>query len=90
MARQKVVLGIEQKKIASYANATVVRVRDGTMDIELADGTRKNYVENSSGRTFKTGGAVSVIFFNREKTEAKIVGSGKKISRRHRIPEVLI
>jgi len=90
MARQKIIIGLEHTRVFSYSDAVIVKVHDGSYDIELSDGTRKNYVENASSRTFRSGDFVSTIFLNREKTDCRIVGTGRQLTRSGRIPEVLV
>ena len=54
------------------------------------DEFRDKYVQNSSNLSFSTGDYVSILFSDSNRTECKIIGTGKKVSSIENIPIVRV
>jgi len=81
--------GFEEKKLY-YNDAFIVKVYEDSYDIRLPNGEIYKYVQNSSNLSFNTGDYVSILFSDSNRTECKIIGTGKKVSSIENIPIVRV
>lgn len=81
--------GFEEKKLY-YNDAFITKVYEDSYDIRLPNGEIYKYVQNSSNLNFNTGDYVSILFSDSNKTECKIIGTGKKVSSIENIPIVRV
>ena len=81
--------GFEEKKLY-YNDAFVTKVYEDSYNIRLPNGEIYKYVQNSSNLNFDTGDYVSILFSNSNRTECKIIGTGKKITSVENIPIVRV
>ena len=81
--------GFEEKKLY-YNDAFITKVYEDSYDIRLPNGEIYKYVQNSSNLNFNTGDYVSILFSDSNKTECKIIGTGKKVSSIENIPVVRV
>ena len=79
----------EEKKLY-YNDAFVTKVYEDSYDIKLPNGEIYKYVQNSSSLSFDTGDYVSVLFSDNNRTECKIIGTGKKVTSVENIPIVRV
>jgi len=73
------IFGVEEKKLY-YNNAYITKVYEDSYDIKLPNGELYKYVQNSSNLSFNTGDYVSILFSDSNRTECKIIGTGKKVT----------
>jgi len=81
--------GYEDKKLY-YNDAFITKVYEDSYDIKLPNGKLYKFVQNSSNLRFNTGDYVSILFSDSNKTECKIIGTGKKITSVENIPIVRV
>ena len=83
------IFGIEEKKLY-YNDAFVTKVYEDSYDVKLPNGEIYKYVQNSSDLSFDTGDYVSILFSDSNRTECKIIGTGKKVTSIENIPIVRV
>lgn len=81
--------GFEEKKLY-YNDAFITKVYEDSYDVRLPNGEIYKYVQNSSNLDFNTGDYVSILFSDSNKTECKIIGTGKKVTSIENIPIVRV
>jgi len=81
--------GSEEKKLY-YNDAFITKVYEDSYDVRLPNGEIYKYVQNSSNLNFDTGDYVSVLFSDSNRTECKIIGTGKKVTSVENIPIVRV
>ncbi|MHA1401869.1 MAG: hypothetical protein ACTSQE_16080 [Candidatus Heimdallarchaeaceae archaeon] len=74
----------------SYTDAVILKVHEDSYDVQLSNGKNFLYVQNVSSFKFNSGDYVAVLFSDKDQSNCRIIGKGKRLSTKSQILEVLV